>query len=301
MGLSGVGGGPWLVQDGTPRTEDIQNCGGLSINSCQAGKAQSAVGITKDNRWLFFVFTPQSSNLNNLATMMAKKLDVDRAIKFDGGGSTELWYNRDNGSKNIISSTRKLSQFLAILANPRNGIPISQKPACPPVNCTYGKDVSRDYFVQVVQNLKGVPMSEFAVDALEAWKPYENPKACWNPLATTWQMGTVCYFNCLKKDSQGNCSIGVQNFQDQVDGVATANTLNLNYYDAILNMLAYEAFDREGLRLALGTWGTCKGAKCDPLLDDWQKLWDANQDVIIPPVIVQLELREGTFHGGINW
>jgi spore coat protein U-like protein len=155
---------------------------------------------------------------------------------------------------------------------------VAAQTSCPPVGCTAGRDVGRDYFVQVVGRLNNVPMSDFAVDALVAWKPYENTSACWNPLATTWKMDVVCYFNCLRRDAAGKCIMGVQHYQNQDMGVrATANTLNQGYYDAIRRMLRQEAFDREGLRAALGTWGTCSGSGCDPLLNRWQELWNARR------------------------
>lgn len=155
--------------------------------------------------------------------------------------------------------------FVALLVVTLTATQVNAQASCPPRNCTYGKDVGRDYFSQVVGRLSNVPASDFAVDALMAWKPYENTRACWNPLATTWKMTDVCNFN----------SVGVQNYQDQATGVrATANTLNLGYYDAIRKMLRMEAFDREGMRSALGTWGTCRGASCDALLDQWQALWN---------------------------
>ena len=140
--------------------------------------------------------------------------------------------------------------------------------------CTPGRDVGRDFFVQVVGRLKDVPKNDLAVDALMAWEPYENTAACWNPLATTWKMEVVSYFNCLRRDAAGNCIMGVQNYQDQNMGVrATANTLNQVYYDAIRKMFRMEAFDREAMRKALGLWGTCSGTRCDSLLNKWQDLW----------------------------
>jgi hypothetical protein len=138
--------------------------------------------------------------------------------------------------------------------------------ACPPAG-TAGKDVGHDFFVQVVGQLKDVPQSDFAVNALVAWEPWENTAAIWNPLATTWGnwWATACDAN----------SAHVQHYQDQDMGVkATADTLNQGYYDAIRKMLRGEAFDREGLRAALGTWGTCSGQLCDSLLNTWQALWD---------------------------
>jgi hypothetical protein len=138
--------------------------------------------------------------------------------------------------------------------------------ACPPAG-TPGKDVGRDFFVQVVGRLNDVPASDFAVDALVDWEPWEGTAAIWNPLATTWGYwwATACDAN----------SAHVQHYQDQEMGVqATADTLNQGYYDAIRKMLRREAFDREGLRAALGTWGTCSGQSCDSLLNTWQALWD---------------------------
>ena len=138
--------------------------------------------------------------------------------------------------------------------------------SCPPDPCVPGNQVGRDFFVEVVALLVNVPMSDFAVDALVAWEPWENTLACWNPLATTWLMGEICDFNAA----------GVQSYQNQEMGAqATANTLNLSYYNAIRSMLRLEAFDREALRAALDTWGTCAGSGCDPLLNTWKALWDA--------------------------
>ena len=148
-------------------------------------------------------------------------------------------------------------------------------PPCPPEDCTPGRDMGRDFFVEVLERLADVPVSDFAVDALVAWEPYEDTSACWNPLATTWKMNVVCYFNCLRRDEAGNCILGVQHYQNQNMGVqATANTLNQGYYDAIRRMLRSETFDREGLRAALRTWGTCSGQSCDSLLKNWEDLWN---------------------------
>jgi hypothetical protein len=139
--------------------------------------------------------------------------------------------------------------------------------------------VGRDFFIQVVGLLKDVPQSDFAVDVLEAWKPYEGTNAFWNPLATTWKMSPVCDFN----------SVGVQNYTNQDMGArATANTLNLGYYDSIRKMLRLETFDRESMRSALGTRGTCSGAGCDGLLDKWQELYKLYSGGAVstqPPVV----------------
>jgi len=147
-------------------------------------------------------------------------------------------------------------------------------PPCPPEDCTPGNEVGRDFFVEVVERLADVPVSDFAVDALALWEPYENTAACWNPLATTWEMEVVCDFN----------SAGVQHYQSQDMGTqATANTLALGYYDDIRRMLRLEAFDREGLRADLGVWGTCSGQGCNSLLNEWEALWNAQGGDATPP------------------
>ncbi len=140
---------------------------------------------------------------------------------------------------------------------------------CPPSNCTAGRDVNRDFFQGVVQHLN-IPTSDFSVDALMAWAPYENTSACWNPLATTRAKSGSCCFN----------SVCVRNYLNQNMGIeATAETLALRYYQHIRAMLRLESFDREGLRGDLSTWGTCSGQRCDSLLDKWQTLW--NQKVVM--------------------
>jgi len=145
-------------------------------------------------------------------------------------------------------------------------IPPIVQGSCPPANCTAGRDVGRDFFAHVLERLADVPMSDFAVDALVQWEPYENTSACWNPLATTWYMEGSCNFN----------SVGVKHYLNQDMGTqATANTLAQSYYDNIRRMLRLEEFNREGLRHDLRTWGTCSGQRCDSLLNQWKHLWDA--------------------------
>jgi len=138
-------------------------------------------------------------------------------------------------------------------------------PTCPPEDCTAGRDVGRDFFVEVVERLADVPLSDFAVDALVLWEPYENTAACWNPLATTWYMGGSCDFN----------PVGVKHYLSQDMGAqATANTLAQGYYYNIRRMLRLEEFNREGLRADLSVWGTCSGQGCNSLLNEWEALWN---------------------------
>jgi murein DD-endopeptidase MepM/ murein hydrolase activator NlpD len=159
-------------------------------------------------------------------------------------------------------------------------------PPCPPEDCIPGNEVGRDFFVEVVERLADVPLSDFAVDALVIWEPYENTLACWNPLATTWYMEGSCDFN----------AVGVKHYLSQDMGTqATANTLAQGYYDNIRRMLRLEEFNREGLRGDLSTWGTCSGENCNSLLNEWEALWNDHgglrqcSDLIISPSNPQVD------------
>jgi len=162
--------------------------------------------------------------------------------------------------------------------SPGSPVVLSSPETCPPANCTAGRDVGRDFFEGVIQRLSDVPMSDFAVDALMAWEPYENTSACWNPLATTRNKPGSCCFN----------SVCVRHYLDQTMGMeATAETLALSYYTHIRAMLRLETFDRDGLRSDLGTWGTCHGSSCDSLLNTWQSLWDDAQGTSGTVIVVE--------------
>ena len=127
--------------------------------------------------------------------------------------------------------------------------------------CVPGNGVDKPaFFSEVAQQLRNpsVPDNElnFAVQAFLEWEPYENTRACWNPLATTWQFpeGDPCRgwaFN----------SHGVQNYPSRACGIrATANTINYTFngtgqaYQAIRTMMAKQGFDEDALQQALHRW-----------------------------------------------
>jgi hypothetical protein len=81
-----------------------------------------------------------SSNLVELTDFIGSSLDVDDAIKFDGGGSSKLWFN---GKVLEPGDSRKLTNFLVVLSQAGTGINLSdmntvpsdeQTPAIPPGN-----------------------------------------------------------------------------------------------------------------------------------------------------------------------
>jgi len=180
-------------------------------------------------------------------------------------GSTYLINDPWDDSRQYTLNNGALGSYAVIKLQFYHGPVSPPPPSCPPENCTPGNEVGRDFFVQVLERLTDVPVSDFAVDALVLWEPHENTLACWNPLATTWEMEVVCDFN----------SAGVQHYQSQDMGTqATANTLAQGCYDNIRRMLRVEEFNREGLRADLDVWGTCSGQTCNSLLNEWEALWN---------------------------
>lgn len=112
-----------------------------------------------------------------------------------------------------------------------------------------GSAQDQTYFSGVL-NYMGISDSQFGENAFMAWKPYENTAACWNPLATTYQVawfpsGTGC------TDTIFN-SVGVRNYSSKACGqLGTARTLlysgNGTYYKPIRDMLAQTSFNWQGL------------------------------------------------------
>ena len=140
---TGVGGAPRLILNGAVLEPNIKNCLEADRNSCRNGASQVAVGLSKDNRWLFLVLAempPKDANLLlELAVFMQEKLDVWQAIKFDGGGSSQLWYAGYPEKGGIIyqEGKRSLSQYLAVIAGPGAGINVPRPgdaPSAEPVN-----------------------------------------------------------------------------------------------------------------------------------------------------------------------
>jgi len=120
-----TGGGPWLVKDGQITLNEIRNC--LQGRSYSPGSCRktdhTAVGISQDKKWLFFIIVKETE-VQDIASFLKEDLEVWNAIKFDGGGSSQLWYGGMVAeSKRVIESgNRKLSQYLAIFAEPGSGI-----------------------------------------------------------------------------------------------------------------------------------------------------------------------------------
>ncbi len=116
---TGVGGGPWLIKKGVIQEQDISSCRNTSGASCRSGVDQTAVGLSQNHQWLFLVVDQRRTKLLDTADFMRNKLDAWDAMKFDGGSSTQLSYAGQIITK---GKSRKLSQYLAVTAQPGHGI-----------------------------------------------------------------------------------------------------------------------------------------------------------------------------------
>lgn len=159
---TGIGGGPWLIRDGeivpgstTCNSEKvlqildpIMNCSGnlkpqknppisekYSPGSCRT-TWHTAAGLSKDNRWLFLVLSTSERNPETIARFMKNQLGVWQALKFDGGGSSQMLYNPEipvhidqiEDDQNI--KPRPLTNFIAVYAPEGDGIqlPLEAQP-----------------------------------------------------------------------------------------------------------------------------------------------------------------------------
>jgi len=153
---TGVGGGPWLVREGTiyngaancqgDRTlhelEPVENCTGnlkfarppktegYGAGSCRAAPHMAA-GLSQDGRWLFLAMSTGADHPDVLARFMHDQLGTWNALKFDGGGSSQLWF--DGATPLTIDAggvNRPLSNFLAVYAERGDGIqlPLGAEP-----------------------------------------------------------------------------------------------------------------------------------------------------------------------------
>jgi len=155
-----------------------------------------------------------------------------------------------------------------------------------------GKDVpteTPDFFPSVLAKLN-IPASQFALQAFSIWTNYENTNAYWNPLATTWNMGEKSWnFNWA----------GVKNYADKETGIqATANTLALNYYESIREMLAIQSFNEQHLREAVATWSGLdpNDAYVVNLVNEWRNIYPVSLNQ--PPFASFTYSPESPFYSG---
>jgi hypothetical protein len=154
---TGVGGGPWLVRDGgvvstgqacrgekrLDTVTPLRNCTGnpkpdrepplfegYRAGACRAAP-HTAAGLSRDVRWLFLVITTSERDPDTIARYMSAELGAWWALKFDGGGSSQLWYQPlPQAIDPPPEKGRTLSNFLAVYANSGDGIqlPLEAEP-----------------------------------------------------------------------------------------------------------------------------------------------------------------------------
>ena len=108
--------------------EDILACKNVGGGACRENANHTAVGLSENHRWLYLVLYLRRDGLLNLARFMRDNLRVWDAMKFDGGGSTQMAYA---GRVVVAGDGRRLTQYLAVIAQPGHGIqaPSSVKPS----------------------------------------------------------------------------------------------------------------------------------------------------------------------------
>jgi hypothetical protein len=97
----------------------------------------------------------------------------------------------------------------------------------------------------------GAPLSRENATAILAWQAFENTRARWNPLATTWRKPGSTAFNAA----------GVQNYVSYEQGLdATVDTLLLSYYTRVVAAFRNDAGAPAVLtEVARSPWGSGSG------------------------------------------
>ena len=100
-------------------------------SSCYA-TAHTAGGLSADKRWLFMVINDGKLLPEQLAVFMHINLGVQEALKFDGGGSSALWFKGATElTVNPVSDDRPLSNWMAIHAPAGTGISLPLEATTP--------------------------------------------------------------------------------------------------------------------------------------------------------------------------
>lgn len=194
---TGIGGAPWLIQNGVVADDEISECRNAEMHSCVSEYAQTAVAVSKDRRYLFWVVV-SGVNASGIATFTHDSLDASEAIKLDGGGSSQLWYGGLPGQSDadriaVRGDGRYLSQFAAIIAKPGNGInlgpPVLDMPS--PVLSTLFKGIQE----WLSEQWDGVQRS-----AKEWWQREIVER--WNDMSEDMQQKIVEWWEQFKVDAE---------------------------------------------------------------------------------------------------
>lgn len=128
------GGAPWLIRSGDKQEKDIRECkNARGTHPCTSTVAQTAVAVSENGRWLYLVVA-NGVDANDIADFMLETMQPWEAIKLDGGGSSQLWYGGLPEGQRVADrgDGRHLSQYLAIIAPPGDGIDLEPSPIIQP-------------------------------------------------------------------------------------------------------------------------------------------------------------------------
>ena len=121
-----VGGGPVFIESG-------QRVGGLGTNStepctrgehgyelpdsyCTESRPWTAVGKTLDGRHLIVVVSGSDKTMDDIARILISE-GAWRAIKLDGGGSSQVWY-KNTSSQSLVAGGRPVANALVVFSTP---------------------------------------------------------------------------------------------------------------------------------------------------------------------------------------
>lgn len=129
-----LSGGPLIINNGTILNSS-NSCDNFSAGTCgsywNTATRHTAAGISADGRWLYLLATQPGINvdLNTVATYL-KNQGAYRALKYDGGGSSQMYFN--GGS---LSTGREVVEGLLIIdgTSGRHGILVGQSMTSTPL------------------------------------------------------------------------------------------------------------------------------------------------------------------------
>ena len=184
------GGAPWLVKDGVLAKTEIDTCENANAHSCDKSPGQTAVGISKDKHWLYFVMMVDIEKRNidamTIALFMKDQLDIYQAIKLDGGGSSQIYYAAlPESQRTYRVDGRYLSQYLGILASSGSGIDLESNPpqSEPPTdddNLSWWQKIQKSW--NDIRNSVG----NWWQDRVDWWNGVKNDIANWWDGVKTW-------------------------------------------------------------------------------------------------------------------
>ncbi len=113
-----LGGGPLFVNNGQRigGNASTQPCTSenLSTTYCTGSFNWTAAGMSQDGRYLIVIVSGSAKTMDQAASVLIAE-GAWRAMKLDGGGSTQVWY-KPNGS--LVNGSRRITNALLVFSAP---------------------------------------------------------------------------------------------------------------------------------------------------------------------------------------